>query len=288
MIIIRKKSEKNPKKIRKNRKQIQLEQWIILIIRCAIPILLALTLARMVVMNWNSFLFFVLLPLAALLFLIIMAFTKRTRIFWGLLCGACLLVTGLGALGFLPDWGKDHKLSAASGDVPASTVILLDDSLSMNAEGSFSKAQDFISGFLGNMHTQSETSILQLGGITTPIFDKPTSDPNALVLRTENLDAEGDHLPFSSPLVHPHLERGGKEEHHPSSHLSRARRRPVRHFHHLKKLLSHLRPRCGETGAVVEEGVGPLPVRSGRGQEELDLCDGGGEMGRKSYLFDLA
>jgi hypothetical protein len=49
--------------LRKNRKQIQLEQWIILIIRCAIPILLALTLARMVVMNWNSFLFFLLLPL---------------------------------------------------------------------------------------------------------------------------------------------------------------------------------------------------------------------------------
>ena len=186
--------------LRKNRKQIQLEQWIILIIRCAIPILLALTLARMVVMNWNSFLFFLLLPLAALLLLIIMAFTKRTRIFWGLLCGACLLVTGLGALGFLPDWGKDHKLSAASGDVPASTVILLDDSLSMNAEGSFSKAQDFISGFLGNMHTQSETSILQLGGITTPIFDKPTSDPNALVLRTENLDAEGDRLSLLAGL----------------------------------------------------------------------------------------
>ena len=93
-----------------------------------------------------------LLPLAALLFLIIMAFTKRTRIFWGLLCGACLLVTGLGALGFLPDWGKDHKLSAASGDVPASTVILLDDSLSMNAEDSFSKAQDLFLAFSKYAH----------------------------------------------------------------------------------------------------------------------------------------
>ena len=89
--------------LRKNRKQIQLEQWIILIIRCAIPLLLALALARMVVMNWNSFLFFLLLPLAALLFLIIMAFTKRTRFFWGLLCGVCLFIIGLGALGLLPE-----------------------------------------------------------------------------------------------------------------------------------------------------------------------------------------
>jgi hypothetical protein len=186
--------------LRKNRKQIQLEQWIILIIRCSIPILLALTLARMVVMNWNSFLFFLLLPLAALLFLIIVAFTKRTRLLWGLLCLACLIVTGFGALGFLPDWGKDHKLSTASGDVPASTVILLDDSLSMNAMDSFSKAQDFITGFLANMHQQSETSILQLGGITAPIFDKPTSDPNALELRAENLHAEGDRASLLSGL----------------------------------------------------------------------------------------
>ena len=186
--------------LRKNRKQIQLEQWIILIIRCSIPILLALTLARMVVMNWNSFLFFLLLPLAALLFLIIVAFTKKSRFLWGLLCLTCLLATALGALGLLPDWGKDNKLSAASGDVPASTVILLDDSLSMNAVGSFSKAQDFISGFLENMHQQSETSILQLGGITAPVFDKPTSDPNALGLRAENLNADSDSISLLSGL----------------------------------------------------------------------------------------
>ena len=186
--------------LRKNRKQIQLEQWIILIIRCVIPVLLALALARMVVMNWNSFLFFLLLPLAALLFLILVAFAKKTRFIWGLLCLACLLATALGAIGFLPDWGKDEKLSAASGDVPASTVILLDDSLSMNAANSFSKAQDFISAFLGNMHQQSETSILQLGGITASLFDKPTSDPGALGLRAENLNAEGDRASLLSGL----------------------------------------------------------------------------------------
>ena len=111
--------------LRKNRKQIQLEQWIILIIRCAIPVLLALALARMVVMDWNSFLFFLVLPLAALLFLILVAFTKKTRLIWGLLCLVCLLATGLGALGFLPDWGKDSKLSAASGDAVSYTHLTL-------------------------------------------------------------------------------------------------------------------------------------------------------------------
>ncbi|HAD22401.1 MAG TPA: hypothetical protein DCF87_09865, partial [Opitutae bacterium] len=180
--------------LRKNRKQIQLEQWIILIIRCLIPALLALALARLVVMDWNSFLFFLLLPLAALIFLIMVAFARKTRLLWGLLCIACLLGTALGALGLLPQWGKEKKLTAASGDVPASTVILLDDSLSMNAVESFSKAQSFIAGFLGNMHQQSETSIIQLGGTPMPIFEKPTSDSHALGSRTENLDAESDRI----------------------------------------------------------------------------------------------
>ena len=186
--------------LRKNRKQIQLEQWIILIIRCLIPALLALALARLVVMDWNSFLFFLLLPLAALIFLIMVAFTRKTRLLWGLLCIACLLGTALGALGLLPQWGKEKKLTAASGDVPASTVILLDDSLSMNAVDSFSKAQSFITGFLGNMHQQSETSIIQLGGTPVPIFEKPTSDYHALGSRTENLDAESDRISLLAGL----------------------------------------------------------------------------------------
>ena len=95
--------------LHKNRKQIQLEQWIILLIRCAIPVILALTLARMVVMNWNSFLFFLLLPLAALLFLILIAFSRTTGWLWGLLSLACLLATLLGAFGFVPDWGLEKK-----------------------------------------------------------------------------------------------------------------------------------------------------------------------------------
>ena len=42
--------------IRVNRKRIQIEQIILLIIRCAIPILLAVCLARMVIQEWNNFL----------------------------------------------------------------------------------------------------------------------------------------------------------------------------------------------------------------------------------------
>ncbi len=186
--------------LRKNRRQIQLEQWIILIIRCSIPILLALTLARMVVMNWNSFLFFLLFPMAALLSLILVAFTRKTRWFWSLLCTVCLLATILGSLGVLPEWGKETKLSVASGDVPASTVIVLDDSLSMNAANGFSSAQAFISGFLQDMHKQSETSILQAGGVPSPVFDKPTSDHDALAVTIENMDAQGDKISLLSSL----------------------------------------------------------------------------------------
>ena len=51
--------------LRKNRKQIQLEQWIILLIRCAIPAILALTLADGG--NELEFISFLLLPLASLL-----------------------------------------------------------------------------------------------------------------------------------------------------------------------------------------------------------------------------
>ena len=186
--------------LRKNRKQIQLEQWIILLIRCAIPVILALTLARMVVMNWNSFLFFLLLPLAALLFLILIAFSRTNGWLWGFLSLACLLATLLGAFGFVPEWGLEKKLSAPSGEVPASTVILLDDSLSMNTANGFSKAQSFISGFLQNMNPQSETAVIQLGGEPALVFDKPTSDPGALGLRVDGLFAQGDQISLLSGL----------------------------------------------------------------------------------------
>ena len=186
--------------LRKNRKQIQLEQWIILIIRCSIPIILALTLARMVVMNWNSFLFFLILPIAALLFLIFLAFSSTTRWLWGILSAACVIGVILGAIGFLPEWGKNKEISSLSGEVPASTVILLDDSLSMNTNDGFSKAQSFISGFLKNMNQQSETTIIQLGGMPSPLFEKPTADPLALDLGVSNLNALGDQASVLASL----------------------------------------------------------------------------------------
>ena len=53
--------------------------------------------------------FFFLLPLAALLFLIMVAFSKRL-VFFGDTYMLCLLITLLfGCLGLLPDWGKDKS-----------------------------------------------------------------------------------------------------------------------------------------------------------------------------------
>jgi hypothetical protein len=178
--------------LRKNRKQVQLEQWIILIIRCAIPIILALTLARMVVNDWNSFLYFLILPLSALAFLILTAFSTALRWPCGLLSLGCVIVIILGIFGILPKWGMNKEISALSGDIPGSTVLLLDDSLSMNISGGFSNACSFISKFLANKHKQSEVSIIQMGGTPANLFDKPTSDGNALGARVENLDALSD------------------------------------------------------------------------------------------------
>ena len=78
--------------IRVNRKQVQLEQLILLLIRCAIPILLALCLARMVVTDWGPFLHRVVLPLAALAFLILYALAPKLKLLFGILSpGACFM-----------------------------------------------------------------------------------------------------------------------------------------------------------------------------------------------------
>ena len=65
--------------LRVNRRQVQLEQIILLIIRCAIPILLALCLARMVVTDWGPFLHRIILPLVALAFLILVALAPNYK-----------------------------------------------------------------------------------------------------------------------------------------------------------------------------------------------------------------
>ena len=91
----------------------------------------------------------------------------------------------------------EAQLDPAGSDT---TVILLDDSISMNTKDGFSKAQAFVSGFLKNMNQQSETTIIQLGGIPSPVFEKPTTDPLALDLRVGNLDACGDRASILASL----------------------------------------------------------------------------------------
>ena len=87
--------------LRKNRKQIQLEQWIILIIRCLIPAILALT--RPTGRDGLE-LFFLCSYLCCLDFLIMVAFTHKQDCF-----GNCFVSPALGtalALGLLPSGEK--------------------------------------------------------------------------------------------------------------------------------------------------------------------------------------
>ena len=134
--------------LRKNRRQIQLEQIILLIIRCIIPILLALALARMVVTEWGPFLNRIILPLVALGFLIMVALLPRAKMVWGTLCASVLLYILGAETGIIPNPNSQDSVRALSGDVPSSTVVLLDDSFSMNADGGFQTAGKFAEGFL--------------------------------------------------------------------------------------------------------------------------------------------
>ena len=161
--------------IRVNRKQVQLEQLILLLIRCAIPILLALCLARMVVTDWGtlsppyrssadlsglpdlvrlgaqaegSFRY----PLRRMLDLCSCSGNRGNRI------GLCA-----------------KRISSKSMGVPSSTVILMDDSFSMNADGGFETAGNFAEGFLDKLKKGSEATVVRMGGTASPIFEKPTS-----------------------------------------------------------------------------------------------------------------
>ena len=134
--------------LRVNRRQVQLEQIILLIIRCAIPILLALCLARMVVTDWGPFLHRIILPLAALAFLILVALVPSLKKLFGTLCAACILYAIAAEVGIFGEGYEKKNVSSDSTDIAASTVILLDDSFSMNADGGFAKAGAFTEGFL--------------------------------------------------------------------------------------------------------------------------------------------
>lgn len=121
--------------VKVNHKRFQFEQWILLLVRCAIPVLLALCLARPV------------------------------------LTGSRMLV----------------------GDAPVSMVILLDTSYSMEASSSgvqhFEKAVDAACEIIEASSRGSEISVIQTGGVPTPVFDQPVFDSKAVVRRLRALQA---------------------------------------------------------------------------------------------------
>lgn len=119
--------------IRANNKRIRIEQLLLLLIRCAIPALLAFCLARPVLTGWQA----------------------------------------------LP------------GDVPASVVILLDDSYSMDAVGRdrshFAEAVDHARQIVDSLPHGSEISVVRTGGGPTPVFDTAIFDPKTMVGRLRAL-----------------------------------------------------------------------------------------------------
>ena len=186
--------------LRKNRKQVQLEQIILLIIRCAIPILLALCLARMVVTEWGPFLHRVILPLLALCFLILVALVPKLKKLFGILCAACILYALGAETGIIQFGSEKDEVSSLSGDTPASTVILLDDSFSMSAEGGFEKARTFSAGLLETLKKGSDASVVRMGGGASPIYAKPTSETETLGERAASLQAAYDRVDLAESL----------------------------------------------------------------------------------------
>lgn len=117
--------------LRTNQRRIQIEQWILLAIRCAIPAILALCMARPV---WH---------------------------------GAQKLL-----------FGRDA--SGAVADVKTSTVILLDNSYSMDAgragTSNFAIARDEAARVLNELRPGSEAQVILMGEGGAPLIDEPTYD----------------------------------------------------------------------------------------------------------------
>ena len=113
--------------IRINNKRVRIEQLILLLVRCAIPILLAFALARPVLTGWQA----------------------------------------------LP------------GDAPASTIVLLDDSYSMDAANGdrprINQAIDDACSIVGALSRGSDVSVVRMGGGPTPVFDTPVFDTKRMV-----------------------------------------------------------------------------------------------------------
>ena len=119
---------------------------------------------------------------------------------WGTLC-ACVLLYILGAeTGIIPNPNSQDSVRALSGDVPSSTVVLLDDSFSMNAQNGFSQARTFSTSLLNDLGKGSEASVIRMGGSPAPLFAKPTSEKDTLAQRTNLLKAQSDRIPLLDAL----------------------------------------------------------------------------------------
>ena len=119
--------------IRTNNRRIRLEQLLLLIVRCAIPAILAFCLARPVLTGWQA----------------------------------------------LP------------GEVPSSTVFLLDNSYSMDVrsdgETHFQHAVEQACTIVDQLDRRSDISAITTGGSPTPLFDRAIFDPRMMTQRVRRL-----------------------------------------------------------------------------------------------------
>lgn len=119
--------------VRINRKRIRIEQLILLMIRMAIPVILALCMARPVITGWQSL----------------------------------------------------------AGDVPSSTVVMIDASYSMGAGGSgrtrFAAARDAATDIINQQKRGSEVSVVVMGSGAAPLTDKPSFDPQTVVKQLDTI-----------------------------------------------------------------------------------------------------
>lgn len=119
--------------VRVNRKRIRIEQLILLMIRMAIPVILALCMARPVITGWQSL----------------------------------------------------------AGDVPSSTVVMIDASYSMGAGGSgrtrFAAARDAATDIISQQKRGSEISVVVMGSGAAPLTDKPSFDPQSVIKQLDTI-----------------------------------------------------------------------------------------------------
>ncbi len=119
--------------IRTNNRRIRLEQLLLLLVRCAIPAILAFCLARPVLTGWQA----------------------------------------------LP------------GEVPSSSVLLLDNSYSMDARSDggthFEEAVDHACALVDRLDRRSDIATITTGGTPSPIFDSPVFDPQMMTNRLRRL-----------------------------------------------------------------------------------------------------